>query len=423
MPPVSRFDPAVLVNDPTRRAVVVGMLDAALAAADPGPAVTRALTGGLAPDGPAVLILAFGKASAAMAAGAAAALAGRRLSGLVVAPVAAPVPAGCELIVGGHPIPDEGSERAGRRVLELAADSPPTVPALVLVSGGASALLEAPAAGVTRADIVATTGLLLRSGASIDKVNTVRKHLSAVKGGRLGAALGRRRVVTLVVSDVVGNPLDVIGSGPTVPDPTTAADARRLLPAGAPAAVRAHLDGPSAETPKRLDINQAITVVADGSTVAQAAVAAAEHQGLAAALVSTDLTGEAREVGSRLARDAAPGVRVYAGETTVTVTGEGRGGRNQELALAAALAIEGRADVVVAALGTDGVDGPTPAAGAVVDGATVARAEAQGRSPLEHLARNDAYPLLDAAGDLLVSGPTGTNVGDLTVVWRSAAGE
>ncbi len=282
------------------------------------------------------------------------------------------------------------------------------------------------------------TDALLRSGAAIHEVNAVRKHLSQVKGGQLARHIVERgaRAAVLVLSDVVGSPLDAIGSGPCAPDPTTFADAwavlqRHDLLAGVPTAARDHLrrgmDGNIAETPKPgaplLERVQHV-VVGDNRAAAQAAVERARRLGLHALLLSTFVEGEAREVARVLAalvKEEArtghplprPACLVLGGETTVTVRGDGLGGRNQELALAAALALDGWPDVLVVTLATDGSDGPTDAAGAIVDGETAARARAQGLDPLDHLARNDAYPLLNAVGDLIVLGPTGTNVNDL----------
>ncbi len=427
--PVPPFDPAVLAPDPSRRTVVLEVLAAALRAVDPATAVQRALAGD-GGTGP-VTLLAFGKAAAAMAHGAAAAV--PVAGGVVVAPQAGEVPAGVELIVGSHPAPSAGSEQGARRALAVAGAAGAGDTVLVLVSGGASALAEAPADGVPLADVVRVGELLLRSGAPIEEVNAVRKHLSAFKGGRLAEAAAPARLVTLVLSDVVGSPLDAIASGPTVPDPTTYGDALgvltlRGLVADTPPAVLAHLRagaaGAIAETPKAApaELEHRAEVVADGATAARAAAEAARRRGLDARVVTSALTGEAREVGRRLALPGSPGLDVYAGETTVTVTGAGRGGRNQELALAAAIAAAGDPALVVAALGTDGVDGPTSAAGGLVDGGTVARAAERGLDPAGHLDRNDAHPLLAATSDLLVTGPTGTNVGDVTVVWRRPPG-
>ncbi len=413
---VPPFDPAVLAPDPERRRVVLEVLAAGLAAVEPAAAVRRALGDQAGP----VTVLALGKAAAAMVRGVAEACG--VVTGVAVAPGPAEVPAGVELIVGAHPVPGRGSVAGARRLLEVAEAAGEGDTVLVLVSGGASALAEVPAPGLDLADLVRASELLLRSGAPIEEVNAVRKHLSAFKGGQLAEALAPARVVTLILSDVVGSPPAVIGSGPTVPDPTTFADAldvmeRRALAAELPAVaarLRAGAAGELAETPKALPPAR-VEIVADGALAAAAAASAARERGQDGRVVSTALTGEAREVGARLATGSGPGVSIYAGETTVTVTGDGRGGRNQELALAAALVPQ---PPLVAALGTDGIDGPTPAAGGLTDAGTVARARAAGLDPAASLNRNDAYRVLEATSDLLVTGPTGTNVGDLTLVWR-----
>jgi hydroxypyruvate reductase len=288
-------------------------------------------------------------------------------------------------------------------------------------------------------DLQVTTDLLLRSGATIGELNTIRKHLSRLKGGQLARLAAPAPVGVLILSDVVGDPLDVIASGPTVPDPTTYAEAwdvvqrYRLgesLPDSVSRRLRAGVAGQLPETPKPGDPLFAGVhncIIGSNRLAAQAAVAEARRCGYRALLLTTFVEGEAREaarVAAALARSARvhgdplspPACLVWGGETTVTVRGQGKGGRNQELALAAALALEGVPDVLLMALATDGTDGPTDAAGAIVDGGTAARARALGLDPLAALANNDAYPLLSAVGDLLHTGPTGTNVNDLLVI-------
>ncbi|NBD36716.1 MAG: DUF4147 domain-containing protein, partial [Chloroflexi bacterium] len=285
----------------------------------------------------------------------------------------------------------------------------------------------------------ATTSQLLRAGATIDEINAVRKHLSQLKGGQLARRAAPAPVVALILSDVVGDPLDVIASGPTAPDPTTFAEAQAVLARyelheRIPTTVRETLaegaGGELPETPKPGDpLFERVRNLIIGSNrmAAQAAVATAERLGYRALLLSTFIEGEAREIG-RVAAGLVKGIRAYGdplsppaclvwgGETTVTVRGDGRGGRNQELALAAALALEGQPAWAIMALATDGADGPTDAAGAIVDGETIPRARAQGWAPHAALAENNAYPLLDAAGALMNIGPTGTNVNDLLVI-------
>ena len=421
------------------RSVLTGIFADAVAAVDPAHAVRRNVvvaSGRLrvgsmdvSLDGPGrIIVIAFGKAAPAMVAGFSDALAGVTIDGFAAAP--APEPCPLPVVAAGHPEPDEGSVAAGRRALSLAEAAGPDDLVVCLVSGGGSALLEVPVAGVSLDDLVLTNRALLRSGADIAAINAVRKHLSAVKGGRLGAAAGQARLVTLVLSDVVGDPISVIASGPTVPDPTTYQDAidvvgRFGLRGSIPDPVVAHLvAGPSgevSETPKEAHPRHEMRLVGSGSVAAAAAAESARRRGCASRIVTTHLEGEARQAAA-WALDAAekPGeVCIFAGETTVTVTGDGQGGRNQEAALAAAIEIE-ETNLTFLAAGTDGIDGPTEAAGAVVDGGTVTRGARSGLEARESLRRNDAFTFLDAAGDLLVTGSTGTNVADLWLVHRGA---
>ncbi len=340
----------------------------------------------------------------------------------------------------GHPLPDAAGVQGAQRIAALARQATADDLVLCLISGGGSALMPLPVEGVTLEDLQQLTDALLRSGAPIGALNAVRKHLSQLKGGQLARLAHPATVVTLILSDVVGNPLDVIASGPTVPDPTTFADARAVLERyglweGAPPAVQRHiargLSGDVPETPKPDDPALARVqnvIVADNAHAAQAALRAAEARGFHAVLLSTFVEGEAREVAKvlvALGREvaahnrpvAAPSCLVLGGETTVTVRGAGQGGRNQELALAAALALEGSTRIAVASLATDGTDGPTDAAGGLVDGQTVARGRALGLEAAAALAQNDAYPYLHKVGDQLRSGPTNTNVNDLMCVF------
>jgi glycerate-2-kinase len=364
-------------------------------------------------------------------------LAGARLGGVLITSDPSPVPP-FEVVGGSHPIPDPASIAAGRIVLRVANEVGPDDLAVVLISGGGSALLAAPASGLDIDDLQQTNALLLRSGASIDELNTVRKHLSAVKGGRLGEALARAgALVTLVISDVVGNPLDGIASGPTVPDPTTFEDAlevldryevRRRVPLTIVRHLTAGTEGRIADVAENLPIfdRQVIEVVADGRLATLAAASAVEDLGLAPVVVTTELQGEARDVARRLIRDSSElaheSVGIYAGETTVTVTGEGSGGRNQELALAASIELAGRDDLILLALDTDGIDGTGGVAGAFADGTAVERGRSHGLEATEFLKRNDAHPFLDAIGDTVITGPTGTNVGDLVLLYRDSSG-
>ena len=423
------FDLAPHHHDPARRRLL-DVAEAALRAVLPDAAVAATLKQRPL-EGP-VVVLGLGKAAVPMGRAARAAVEVRR--GVIVTPAPAPID-GLEVCAGAHPVPDASSERGGRRLLEVARGVGPDETALVLISGGGSACAVVPAEGLELADLSATQEVLLRSGATIDEVNAVRKHLSLLKGGRLAEALaGAAGVRTLVLSDVIGAPLDVIASGPTVPDPTTYTDALQVLeryalidrvPEPVRARLRAGARGEVAETPEDGPVFRRQTVEIVGS--AKTATAAAERAALGggpARIVDTELQGEAREVATNLierAADLQPGETwIFAGETTVTVTGDGRGGRNQELALAASIALEGCSDLVLSSLGTDGIDGMSPAAGAFADGEVVARGRARGRDARDHLRRNDAHPFMVAAGAAIDSGPTGTNVGDLILLHRRA---
>jgi glycerate 2-kinase len=345
-----------------------------------------------------------------------------------------------EIVEAGHPLPDEAGVAAARRMAYLLGGGTGRDLVLAVISGGGSALLALPAAGIGLTDLQATTDLLLHCGATILELNAVRKHLSQVKGGGLARLAAPNRLVSLILSDVVGDPLDAIASGPTAPDSTTFADAwavleRYGLVGQVPPPVRERLQtglrGDLPETPKPGDplFNGVQNVIVGSNRLAaEAAVEEARARGLNALILSTFVEGEARQVGrvaAALAKElvghdrpvSRPACLVWGGETTVTVCGAGRGGRNQELALAAALAMDGLPDVLLVALGTDGTDGPTDAAGAVITGETLARARALGLEPAAHLADNDAYPFFEALGDLIHTGPTGTNVNDLLFIF------
>jgi glycerate-2-kinase len=383
------------------------------------------------------VVLAAGKASPSMAAAAARRLGPRIRAGLVVSATAADVPAGFESIVGGHPLPTPASEAGGRKALELASSVDTGETLLVLISGGASALMAVPAGGITLDDKRATTDRLLRAGADIHALNTVRKHLSAIKGGRLAARV-RGTCRTLVVSDVVGDDPSFIASGPTVADASRFQDALDVIvryggeEAHVPAVVTRLRRGAAGdravpETPKPGDpqLARAHTAVI-GSRLDAVAGAASGAAALGYEVLRLDdaVVGEARTAAvshmrAALARAAATGrpvCIVSSGETTVHVTGRGTGGRNQEFALAAAPLLAGHATSVVASVGTDGIDGPTDAAGAIADSTTVARAAAAGLPIDRHLDDNDSYAFFRALGDLVITGPTGTNVGDLQVI-------
>ena len=344
-----------------------------------------------------------------------------------------------ELREASHPVPDERGVAAGVEMVALVAGAGADDLVLAVLSGGGSALLAAPAAGVSLADLQELTAQLLSCGASIDEINTLRKHLSQVKGGRLAAAAHPAQVVNLVLSDVVGDRLDVIASGPFSADPSTFADAaaildryalRQLVPASVRQVIESGVAGAVAETPKPgAPELAAVThaVVGCNRLSLESAAAKARSFGYRTLVLSSRVQGEAREVARVLAAVAmecqltgapvAPPACVLAGgETTVTLRGKGRGGRNQELALSLALELEGCEGVVGLSGGTDGTDGPTDAAGAVALPDTVSRGEQQGMNAYSFLQDNDSYSYFDAIGDLIRTGPTRTNVMDVQVL-------
>ena len=427
-----------------RRARLEALFRQALAAVDASAAVRRAVSQRdgelsiagvpLAP-GARLVVLAAGKAAAEMAAALEQVAGARIAAGLAVTKDGHGVPLErIALREAAHPVPDARSERAAREAIDLVQSARRDDVLVVLLSGGASSLLSGPAPGLTLGDVALTTEALLAGGVAIEELNAVRKHLSAVAGGRLARRTGCGRIEVLAISDVPGDRLDVIGSGPFAPDPTTYADARDVLERGdlggrLPAGVRAHIDagarGEAEETPKPGDSVFArvrTTVLANNRTALEAARAAAASAGCRAVVLDGALRGEAREAGRRLAALAAavggerPACLIAGGETTVRVHGAGRGGRSQEVALAAALELEGGTAAAMLAAGTDGTDGPTDAAGAYADGETVARGRARGVDARAALADNDAYRFFAAEGGLFRTGPTRTNVMDLALL-------
>lgn len=401
-------------------------------------AVRRSVTGR---DGP-LYVIAAGKAAAGMYEVFAASPPRPIVQGLVIAPHR---PGGWRLPVpfveGGHPFATDGSERGARLALALAADVPADGCLVCLLSGGASALMAAPIDGLTLAIKQQAVAHVMRGGADITALNAVRKHLSRVKGGRLAAACPGT-VVTYAISDVIGDDLSVIGSGPCVPDSSTWADALASVERyggwdGLPAEVQAILEagrrGVLPDTPKAGDsrLARATAEVIGGRRQAMAgAAAAAAARGYTPLVIEAPVTGEARSAAaawweSARAASAAsdrPVALISSGETTVRVRGRGRGGRNQEFALALVQTLAAQdSGAVVASIGTDGIDGPTDAAGAVVDAVSAARAASAGLDVARALDDNDSYPCLDATGDLVRLGPTGTNVGDLQVLLTGPA--
>jgi glycerate 2-kinase len=357
----------------------------------------------------------------------------------VLAPAGVPVPerVAAQTRLGGHPLPDARGEAASRELLDLVTGLAANDGVVLLLSGGASALLALPLAGVDRARAAALTARLLQAGARIDELNAVRKHLFAAAGGRLAAAC-QAPILTLAISDVPGDDLAVIASGPTVADPTTFAEAgavlrRRRLEDEFPDVVEylaAGERGACPESPKPGDIRLAratTRLLASSQEALEAAAATATEAGFAVRRLTRTLRGEARAVGEALGllaaslASASPVALLGGGETTVTVRGAGRGGRNLEVALAAACALAGTPERCVLAAGSDGVDGSSPAAGAVVDGATLDRAAQRGRDATLALADNDSWGFFEGAPEAIVTGPTGTNVADLVFVLAAGA--
>ena len=405
------------------KSLLRGLLDAAFASALPA----RCLPAHL-PQPPAgrTVVIGAGKAAAAMARAVEEHWQGP-LEGLVVTRYGHRVPTDAvEVVEAAHPVPDAGGRAAAARILALAEGLGPDDLALCLISGGGSALLTLPAPGVALADKQAVTGALLRSGAAIGEINCVRKHLSAIKGGRLGAACHPARLVSLLISDVPGDDPAVIGSGPTVPDPTTFAEALAVLRSygiDEPAALIRHLEQGAEETPKEGDSRLAgaeTRIVATPAMALAAAADAAREAGYAPVILGDALEGEARALArehAALARDAATGtVLLSGGEATVTVTGAGRGGPNAEYALALALALEGAPGIFAIACDTDGIDGTEDNAGALVTPETLARGRAAGEDAAARLAANDAYGFFAALDDLVMTGPTLTNVNDFRAI-------
>lgn len=397
------------------------VIRAALAACRPDAAVRRALEGREFPAG-GVYLVAIGKAAWQMAACAAEVLGPKLRAGVVVTKYGhsmGPIPR-CAVWEGGHPVPDANSFRGTQAAMDLVRDLGPEDQVVFLVSGGGSALFESPL--VPEAELAEITRALLAGGADIVEMNTVRKRLSAVKGGRFAQLCAPAKVFAVVLSDILGDPLDMIASGPACPDSSTCAQALAVaekyrLPLSPHAAELL-----ARETPKTLS-NVETAITGSVRELCAAAAKACRELGYEPLVLTDRLCCEAREAGSFLAsvarsHDGAERSLAFlaGGETVVHLTGDGLGGRNQELALAAAPGIAGMADTVLFSLGSDGTDGPTDAAGGLVDGGTLDRLTAAGLTVHDVLRRNDAYHALEAVGSLLRTGPTGTNVNDVAVV-------
>lgn len=399
------------------------LFDAAVAAADPALCVPPNL-----PERPKgrTLVIGAGKASAAMAQAVESAWPGK-LEGLVITRYGHAAPCRWITIVeAAHPVPDEKGREAAAAMAGMVRGLTPDDLVLCLISGGGSALLAAPAPGLTLDDKRDINRQLLSSGAPIGEMNCVRKHLSALKGGRLGAAAYPARVVSLVISDVPGDDPAVVASGPTVADPTTRQDALEIVARYGlklPPHVAAFLNSPEAETPKPGDPRLASAVTRMIAAPAQslaAAAARARAKGLTVIDLGDRIEGESREVAAGHARLAletpAPAIILSGGETTVTLKGKGRGGRNAEYALALAIALQGRKGITAIACDTDGIDGSEDNAGALVMDDTLDRAARLGIDPAAYLANNDAYGFFEKLGDLVVTGPTRTNVNDFRAI-------
>src|SRR5690625_3838839 len=399
---------------------------AGLAAVDPARVVPPAL-----PEAPPgrTLVVGAGKAAGAMARAVEQAWPGP-LEGLVVTRYGHGVTTEhIEVVEAAHPVPDAAGRAAAERMLQLARELGPDDLLLCLISGGGSALLALPQAGLSLEDKQSVNRALLASGAAIGEMNCLRKHLSAIKGGRLAAAAAPARVVTLAISDVPGDGPEVIASGPTVPDPTTFDDARAVLQKyriEPPAPVARLLAEAEEETPKPGDprlANSSFQLVARPQDMLEAAAAFARQAGITPLILGDALEGEAREVARVVAAMArqvrlhgqplpAPCLLLSGGETTVTLRGRGRGGRNSEFQLALAIALAGQKDTYALACDSDGIDGSEDNAGALVAPDSLERAEALGLSPKQALADNDAYGFFSTLGDLVITGPTLTNVND-----------
>jgi glycerate 2-kinase len=400
-----------------------------------------------------VLVVGGGKAGAPMAAAASDVLGRHLTDGVVVVKhqhvlddpaLTGPI----KIVEAGHPVPDEAGLKGASTIADMLRSTTGRDLVLCLISGGGSALMTAPAPSISLADLQALTQVLLGCGATINEINTIRKHISQLKGGQLAKLASPSPVISLILSDVVGDPLEVIASGPTVPDPTTFDDAWSILKRygvldDVPTSIVKHLskgmqanipDTPTPGDPIFHDVQNVI--VGSNRLAALAAAQEAQRLGFDTVLLTTFLEGEAREVARAMAGLAKglvrgetmhstgkslsqPACLVLGGETTVTVHGDGRGGRNQEMALAAALSLADWGGVHITFLATDGTDGPTDAAGAFADGSTIARATQLGLDAESYLARNDAYHFFQELGDLLLTGPTNTNVNDLVIILSS----
>lgn len=433
------------------RADIRAIFDAGLKAADPGEAVRRAvrLTGERLTAGDReydlgafdrVMVVGAGKAAASMAAALEVVLGPRITEGTITTKYGHGRALNVVSVTeAGHPIPDEAGVGGSRRILDLLASAGERDLVLCVISGGGSALLPLPAGGISLDDKQKTTQALLDCGADIHQINTIRKHISGIKGGRLAVAAFPATLVTLVLSDVIGDDLDVIASGPTVPDRSTFADCMEIvdrydLGGALPPSVMVYLkdgaEGEHPETPKPGDPvfeKTSVSIIGSNALSLSAAKQRAAVLGYNTFILSSAVAGEtveaarehvaaAREIQRSGNPVSTPACMISGGETTVTIRGGGLGGRNMEFVLAVAIELEGLAGITVLSGGTDGTDGPTDAAGAVADGSTVQKARDRGIDAARYLANNDSYHFFEATGDLLITGPTMTNVMDLRII-------
>ena len=425
-------------------AMILDILEEGLGAADPFSSVKEALSGlaGYARSFGRIVVIGFGKASLGMALACEEALGDAISGGAIITPrgsIGGERPRGIEVLEGTHPIPSEMNLRSTERLLSISGGLSKGDLVITLISGGGSALFAYPAPGITLEDKGETTKLLLAAGATIRETNCVRKHISAVKGGQLARHIHPARVLGLILSDVVGDDLSSIASGPTSPDPSTYGDAWAILgryrlidrvPESVSRRIRMGLEGRIPDTPKPGDaIFEGVrnVIVANNMRALSAMAKRAESLGLRAMIATSYLEGEAREVG-RVVGSIAKQIRymgqplgppcaiLFGGEPTVTLRGRGRGGRNQELALSTAISIAGLRNTWFASIGSDGIDGATDAAGAIVSGETFEEALGRGLDPMEFLEENNSHEILKELGCLIYTGPTGTNVNDLAIL-------
>ena len=386
------------------------------------------------PSDGSVIVLGAGKAAAAMAAAVEAAWPDVAMTGCVVTRYGHGAPTRkIDVVEAGHPMPDSAGEAAARRIAGLADSAGAQDLVLFLASGGGSALLTLPASGISLDEKRAINAALLRSGADIGEMNAVRKHLSALKGGRLAARAAPAKVLTLAISDVPGDRPDVIGSGPTVPDESTLSDAHDVLKRykiKAPSSVLSHLADARSETPKpgaAIFANTGFSMIATPQQALEAAAEFSHSQGITPIILSDRIEGEARETGKVLAGIArqvathgqplpTPALILSGGETTVTVRGDGRGGRNAEFLLGLAIALDGHRQIHALAADTDGIDGSEDNAGAYIHPDSLSLLRSQGQNPATLLDNNDAYRAFATLGDLIVTGPTLTNVNDFRAI-------